>query len=259
MSHDKYGFVYDDKGSKQLVFDPEGSARTLIGFSDRRISPRNMEQSLYTDSLLRKQFSAVVCVGMSGSGKSLLALAAGMELLEDQESPIDQIVLTKPFYRVGNSDAMGTLPGDADEKMQPYLQHFKPLLKKVGWDGSYACSKRRRSTVIYEPIEFMRGKTYENSFIFVDEAQSLTWTEIYTIVSRTGEGSKIVLAGDLNQIDSGIPFHKSGLYVLQHSEVFGKADFVVSHHLKKCIRSRLAELSNQVHLEHITRKDGKQT
>lgn len=244
-----YDFVPRDGRDTLMVYTKESGYQHLIGLTDRKIQPKGKEQSCFVDSMLRPSIQAVTCTGLSGTGKTLMAIASAFELLQSQTNPIEQIVLCKPFYRVGNSDAVGTLPGEVADKIGPYIEHFKPLIKKMGYDDAYAGVMIKRGVIRFEPIEFMRGKTYENAFIVVDEAQSLTWTEIYTILSRTGQGSKIVFLGDLNQIDSGVLQRDSGLKLLHDSEEFQRSSLTAVHHLTRCHRSPIAELSNNIHLE----------
>jgi PhoH-like ATPase len=177
-----------------------------------RIQPRNREQSFALDLLLDPAVALVTLVGKAGTGKTLLALAAGLHQVAD-EHLYERLLVTRPVISLGKE--MGFLPGDLEEKMAPWMQPIVDNLDFLlgGDEGQPVRGGHRppRSNwsdlkgmglLEVEAISYIRGRSIPRQFMVVDEAQNLTPHEVKTIVTRVGEGTKIVLTGDPYQIDN---------------------------------------------------------
>ncbi len=167
------------------------------------IRPRNDEQKFALDACLDPKIQLVSLTGGAGTGKTLLALASALE----QERDFDQIILSRPTVILGNQD-IGFLPGDQKTKMSPYLQplmdnlnvikaQFRPSSKEaLKIEGLLKDEK-----LVISPLAYIRGRSLGKAFFIIDEAQNLTPHEIKTIITRAGEGTKMVFTGDIFQID----------------------------------------------------------
>lgn len=205
------------------------------------ITPRNKEQKFAIDALTREDVKLVSMTGLAGSGKTFLTLMAGMSGL--QEKKYDRIVITRSLQTVGKE--IGFLPGDIDDKMSPWLSPILDNFRVAFKDSTYFEMMRQKGQIEVSPLAFIRGRTFNNTFLIVDEAQNSTIHELKTIITRVGEGSKIVLLGDTDQIDT--PYLDSlsnGLTVVV--EKFKKHDIAAHITLMKGERSQLATLASQV-------------
>ncbi|MBO5694999.1 MAG: PhoH family protein [Lentisphaeria bacterium] len=170
------------------------------------ITPRSREQRMALHLLMDPEIPLVTLVGKAGSGKTLLALAAALELTEKQ-NVYSRILVSRPIIPLGND--IGYLPGDKDEKldawMQPIYDNLEFLLRSDKRESSARRQieeMKRNKKLELEALTYIRGRTIPNQFVIVDEAQNLTPHEVKTIVSRCGQGTKIVLTGDPDQIDN---------------------------------------------------------
>ena len=208
------------------------------------IKPRNEEQKMALDALLNPDIKLVSLTGGAGTGKTLLALAAALE----QEKDFDSIILSRPTVILGNQD-IGFLPGDQKSKMGPFLQ---PLMDNLGViKGQFRPGSKeslkiegllKDEKLIIEPLAYIRGRSLGKAFFIIDEAQNLTPLEIKTIVTRAGEGTKMVFSGDMFQIDQ--PYLDQWTNGLAHigEKMAGQALF--QHvFLRKGERSELSELA----------------
>ena len=167
------------------------------------IRPRNDEQKMAIDACLDHSRELVALTGGAGTGKTLIALACALE----QERDYDQIILSRPTVILGNQD-IGFLPGDQKSKMSPFLQ---PLMDNLGVikeqfrpgsrEAQRIDSMLSMEKLIIEPLAYIRGRSLGKCFFIIDEAQNLTPHEIKTIITRAGEGTKMVFTGDVFQID----------------------------------------------------------
>ncbi|MDA3891534.1 MAG: PhoH family protein [Salinivirgaceae bacterium] len=211
------------------------------------IEPRNAEQTFSLDALMRPEVSLVSLTGKAGTGKTLLALAAALQ----QNHMYDQVFLARPIVPLANRD-LGFLPGDVNDKIGPYML---PLYDNLGVIKHQFKTNSKEVLKIEEmlkdekllitPLAYIRGRSLSNIFFIVDEAQNLTPHEIKTIVTRAGEGTKIVFTGDINQIDSPYLDTKSnGLTYLtdrmKGQELFAHVNLI------KGERSILAELASDL-------------
>ncbi len=168
------------------------------------IGPRNAEQTLAMSALMDTEIKLVTLQGQAGTGKTLLALACALE----QRRNYHQIYVTRPVVPLSNKD-IGYLPGDIQSKLDPYMQPLWDNLKliKGNFDKHDGTPKRidemlENEKIQIAPLAYIRGRSLSNIFFIVDEAQNLTPLEVKTIVSRAGEGTKIVFTGDIHQIDT---------------------------------------------------------
>tara|TARA_A200000159_G_scaffold164833_1_gene196641 strand:+ start:216 stop:1532 length:1317 start_codon:yes stop_codon:yes gene_type:complete len=163
--------------------------------------PRNKEQQFAFDLLLDPAIPVVSLVGKAGSGKTLLALAAGLEQTFGQGAFYKKIVVTKPVEPVGKD--IGFLPGSMEEKMLPWLAPIQDNLQfLMGDDKATLELYMDKGQIEVEAMTFIRGRSISNAFIVIDEVQNMTQHEIKTVLTRVGEGTKIVLTGDIEQIDN---------------------------------------------------------
>ncbi len=210
------------------------------------IHPRNREQQFALDLLLNDDIQLVTLVGKAGTGKTLLAIAAGLHKVAD-ESVHSRLLVSRPVFPLGKD--LGFLPGDIEEKLSPWMQpifdNVELLLGNVDERG-----KRKRGYkelvdlgfLEIEALTYIRGRSIPRQYMIVDEAQNLTPHEIKTIITRAGEGTKIVLTGDPYQIDNPyVDASSNGLtYVVEKF----KAEEISGHvTLSKGERSALAELA----------------
>ncbi|MBL18250.1 MAG: phosphate starvation-inducible protein PhoH [Flavobacteriaceae bacterium] len=164
-------------------------------------NPRNKEQQFAFDLLMDRNIPVVSLVGKAGSGKTLLALAAGLEQTFGQGASYKKIVVTKPVEPVGKD--IGFLPGSMEEKMIPWLAPIQDNLQfLMGDDKATLEMYMDKGQIEVEAMTFIRGRSISNAFIVIDEVQNMTQHEIKTVLTRVGEGTKIVLTGDIEQIDN---------------------------------------------------------
>jgi len=211
------------------------------------ITARNKEQSFAIDLLLDPNVPSVSLIGAAGCGKALLAVAAGLEQVLDegsQEPIYNKLVVSRPIMPMGRD--IGFLPGTMEEKMAPWLAPVQDNLKFLMGNDKVALEMyAERGIIEIEALTYIRGRSIANAFIIIDEAQNLTAHEIKTILTRVGEGTKIVLTGDIEQIDNiYINEMSSGLtHAVEKMKEFGITGHVT---LKKGERSEVATLAAKV-------------
>ncbi|MRR53079.1 MAG: PhoH family protein [Deltaproteobacteria bacterium] len=210
------------------------------------IHPRNREQTCALDALLDDSIKIVTLVGKAGTGKTLLAIAAGLHKTAE-ENVYNRLLVSRPVFPMGKD--LGFLPGDIEEKLAPWMQ---PIFDNVelllsGHEAEKRHSKGYRELMAMgimeiEPLTYIRGRSIPNQFLIVDEAQNLTPHEIKTIVTRAGEGTKVVLTGDPYQIDN--PYVDSSSNGLTYLVERFKGQEISAHiTMMKGERSALAELA----------------
>lgn len=211
------------------------------------IEPRNAEQAFAMDVLLDPNVQLVALTGRAGTGKTLLALAAALAQHEDYE----QIMLARPIVAMSNKD-LGALPGDAKEKVAPYMQPLfdnlnviKRALSYNGREVREIDEMQQSGQLVIEALAYIRGRSLSNTYFIIDEAQNLTPHEIKTIITRAGEGTKVVFTGDIHQIDSPYLDMQSNGLVYMIDRMRGQ-DIFAHINLIKGERSQLSELAGSL-------------
>jgi len=167
------------------------------------VKPRNKEQNFSLDLLMDPAVQIVTLVGKAGSGKTLLAIAAGLaQVVEnDKLTPYKRLIVSRPIQPLGKD--IGYLPGTMEEKMTPWLAPIQDNLRYLmGNDKETLRMYTQQGTIEIEALTYIRGRSIANAFIIIDEAQNLTAHELKTIITRVGENTKVVLTGDIDQIDN---------------------------------------------------------
>lgn len=211
------------------------------------IKPRNAEQTFAVDALANHDIPLVSMTGKAGTGKTLLALASALQVRKNYR----QIYIARPVVPLSNKD-IGYLPGDVESKLAPYMQPLWDNLKVIQdqfpeTDKNYQLINNmiKEEKLVIEPLSYIRGRSLQRIYFIVDEAQNLTPHEIKTIITRAGEGAKIVLTGDIYQIDHPyLDAQSNGLsYLIEHF----KGQKLYAHvNLEKGERSELAELASNL-------------
>jgi len=213
---------------------------------DWNIDARNKEQAFAIDLLLNPDIKIVSLIGRAGSGKTLMAIAAGLQQtigLRTENNHYSRLIVSRPVQPLGKD--IGFLPGTMEEKMLPWLMPIQDNLKFLMGDRTNLEMYMEKGKIEIEALTYIRGRSIANAFIIIDEAQNLTKHEIKTIITRIGEGTKIVLTGDIEQIDN--------VYVNETSNGLAHAvesfkDYHISGHVtfRKGERSELATLASKV-------------
>lgn len=251
MHPNEFVIFKDELGSSKSaigIFNSEKRVIEQLNMLERDIwgvKARNAQQKMALELLLNDNIPLVTLTGRAGTGKTLLALAAGLFKTEEL-SLYKKLLVARPIVPMGKE--LGFLPGDKDEKLRPWIQPIYDNLEYI-----FGTQKNGRLEDIVagmrklevEALTFIRGRSIPNQFIIIDEAQNLTRHEVKTIVSRVGEGSKIVLVGDPEQIDHPyLDSNSNGLtYVLEKFKGYNEGGHVT---LKKGERSRLAQLAADI-------------
>ena len=211
------------------------------------IKARNAEQTFATDALTNNNIPLVSLTGKAGTGKTLLAIASALHVRKNYR----QIYIARPVVPLSNKD-IGYLPGDVNDKLAPYMQPLWDNIKVI--QDQYSETDKQHQTItqlvkenklVIEPLTYIRGRSLQRIFFIVDEAQNLTPHEIKTIITRAGEGVKLVFTGDIYQIDHPyLDSESNGLsYLIEHF----KGQKLYAHvNLVKGERSELAELASNL-------------
>lgn len=246
-----YKFRWDAHSDEGLVCARYDARRKQVVLVKNRqaygIRPRNEEQRFALDACLNPDIQLVSLTGGAGTGKTLLALAAALE----QEKDFDQIILTRPTIVLGNQD-IGFLPGDQKTKMSPFIQpmldninvikaQFRPSSK----EALHIEALLKEEKLLISPLAYIRGRSLGKVFFIVDEAQNLTPHEVKTIITRAGEGTKMIFTGDIFQIDS--PYLDQWSNGLTHLGEKMNGQKLFQHiFLRKGERSELSEIASKL-------------
>ena len=205
------------------------------------INPRNKEQKFALDLLTRDDIPLVTMTGIAGSGKTFLTLMAALSGLNKKK--YERIIFTRSLQTVGKD--IGYLPGSIKEKMDPWISPIVDNFRHAFKDIAYFELMREKGQIEVAPMSFIRGRTFNNCFLIVDESQNSTIHELKTVITRIGENSKIVLLGDIEQIDTPyIDTLSNGLTVV--TEKFKEESLAGHITLTKGERSELATLASRV-------------
>jgi PhoH-like ATPase len=211
------------------------------------IKPKNAEQAFAMHAILNPNIRLVTISGVAGTGKTLLALAGALEM----KNQYDQIYLARPIVPLSNKE-IGFLPGDAEEKVNPYMQ---PLWDNLSFIKNQFSDNEKKRKIIEElqaqgkiticPLAFIRGRSLSNCVFIIDEAQNLTPHEVKTIITRAGENTKVILTGDVRQIDTPyLDEQSNGMsYVIERLK---GQDLYCHVTLERGERSELANLANEL-------------
>jgi PhoH-like ATPase len=259
VSADEFRFDKDMKGHQFFIMKNNGSSalahynpankqlNRVVKQTTYGIDPRNAEQTFAIDALSNPEIQLVSLTGKAGTGKTLLALAAALQ----QHKRYKQIFLARPIVPLANRD-LGFLPGDLKEKMDPYMQPLYDNLTVIKHKFSHQSPEflrindmMKEEKLVITPLAYIRGRSLSSIFFIVDEAQNLTPHEIKTIITRAGEGTKMVFTGDIEQIDSPyLDAASNGLSYL--SDKMKDQDIFAHVNLVKGERSFLAELASKL-------------
>ncbi len=244
----KYFIMRNSNRSVLSVLDSEmENFRKIDKQTVYGIKPRNAEQTFAIDALINNDIPLVTLTGKAGTGKTLLALASALAVRKSYR----QIYIARPVVPLSNKD-IGFLPGDVESKLAPYMQPLWDNLKVIQdqfpeTDKNHQAinSMIKEDKLVIEPLSYIRGRSLQRIYFIVDEAQNLTPHEIKTIITRAGEGAKLVLTGDIYQIDHPyLDAESNGLsYLIDHF----KGQKLYAHiNLEKGERSELAELASNL-------------
>ncbi|HET9771209.1 MAG TPA: PhoH family protein [Acidimicrobiia bacterium] len=215
------------------------------------LTPRSKEQIFALDLLMDPDVSVVALSGFAGTGKTILALAAGLEQVmepgEERRGRYDKLAIYRPVVAHGKAD-LGFLPGGLEEKLSPWMAAILDNVTALTEHRSYADARRVVDEMVamerlsLESVTFLRGRSLQNQFVIVDEAQNLEVPTLKTLLTRVAEGTKIVFTGDLAQIDTPyVSAHNNALAVLM--EAFAGQECFGAVTLCKGERSKVAELA----------------
>lgn len=212
------------------------------------IHPKNIEQQFAFDALMNNEIKLVSLVGKAGTGKTLLAIAAGLECAIGQQE-YSRVLVSRPIVPMGRD--LGFLPGDVNEKLGPWMQPIFDNIdflfgnQRSGPHGATWDDLINQGMLHVEPLTYIRGRSLPNQYMIVDEAQNLTPHEIKTIITRAGEGTKIVLTGDSEQIDN--PYLDSINNGLVYSiDKLKNVEIVAHTKLQQGERSPLSEIASEL-------------
>lgn len=243
-----YFIIKNHRSSTLAYYNPE--TKNLDRVEKRHaygIKPRNAEQTFAMHALFNNNIKLVTIQGVAGTGKTLIALAAALE----QRSNFRQIYLARPIVPLNNKD-IGFLPGDIKAKINPYMEPLWDNLKVI--QNQYSENSKEYQKIkelvdneklLVTPLAYIRGRSFANIIFIVDEAQNLTPLEVKTIITRAGEGTKIIFTGDINQIDTPYLDSQSNGLSFMIDRLMGQP--LYAHiTLEKGERSELANLANEL-------------
>jgi PhoH-like ATPase len=249
----EYCTLLDESNTKKAALAKvDATGAKLIPIIDCRdgvwgIKPRNREQHFALDALLDDRIKLVTLMGKAGTGKTLLAMAAGLKrVVNDRE--FRRLVVARPTISMGKE--LGFLPGSLEEKLAPWMQPIHDALEmlsdlNMGHDHRRSGDLMRSGTIVVEALSYIRGRSIANQFMIIDEAQNLTPLEVKTIVTRVGNGTKIIFTGDPYQIDN--PYVDSSSNGFNYVVSKFRDQAIAAHiELQKGERSELAELAANI-------------
>lgn len=246
-------FLFDDNDFLAFVVRIDGQhvylrCESRDGLMNQRfwgLAPRNLDQAMAMRLLADDEVDMTVLTGPAGSGKTLLALAYGLQgILE--EGRYSKLIVARSTPPI--AEDIGFLPGTEEEKMAPWLAAFDDNLEILhGTDESCAGSieyVKERANIQFKSLNFMRGRSFNNAYIIIDEAQGLSQFQLKSVISRVGEGSKIVVLGNLAQIDNKYisPLTSGLTYLVEKSKHYEHAGVM---HIGGILRSRLAAFAEE--------------
>ena len=214
LKANEFVILEENGNSDQYVYGMYDKESDLVKLTDNRVEgvwgihSRNVEQAMALDALLDDSIRLVTISGQAGTGKTLMAIAAGLQKTTDEDI-YQKLLVSRPVFPLGRD--IGYLPGDLDEKLNPWMQPIFDNIELLLGGGTGGRQKRlsksyqeliNQGILAVEPLTYIRGRSIPNQYFIVDEAQNLTAHEVKTILTRAGEGTKIILTGDPYQIDN---------------------------------------------------------
>ncbi len=249
----EYCTLTDESNTKKAALTRVDATGTkLVPIADCRdgvwgIKPRNREQHFAFDAVLDDRVKLVTLMGKAGTGKTLLAMAAGLKrVVNDRE--FRRLIVARPTISMGKE--LGFLPGSLEEKLAPWMQPIHDALEmlsdlNMGHDHRRSGDLMRSGSIVVEALSYIRGRSIANQFMIIDEAQNLTPLEAKTIITRVGNGTKIVFTGDPYQIDN--PYVDSSSNGFNYVVSRFRDHAIAAHiELQKGERSELAELAANI-------------
>lgn len=254
LAPNQFVSIVDEEDSNRCVYGVYEAGMDKVRILQPRsegiwgITPRNNEQIFAIEALLDHRIKLVTLSGAAGTGKTLLAIACGLSQITDEDQ-YAKILVSRPIFPLGKD--VGFLPGDLEEKLNPWMQPIYDNLELLLGGNVHARQKRfsksyqeliMQGMLAVEPLTYIRGRSLPNQYFIVDESQNLTPHEIKTILTRAGEGTKVVLTGDPYQIDNPyIDSENNGLtYVIER---FKESPIAAHVTLRRGERSELATLA----------------
>lgn len=240
---DFVGFVVNI--DKEYIYLLDINKQNLMNQSFWGISPRNLEQAMAFYLLRHDNSDLMVMTGPAGSGKTLLALAYGLQVTME-EKRFNKIIVARSTPPM--AEDIGFLPGTEEEKMAPWLAAFDDNLEILHGADEHAFSSidyvKQKANIQFKSLNFMRGRSFNNALIIIDEAQGLTQFQLKSIVTRVGSNSKIIVLGNLAQIDNKYitPLTSGLTYLVEKTKSFKYASIM---HVNGIERSRLAEFAEE--------------
>lgn len=223
--------------------------KVITGSSLYGIKGRNIEQKFALDALQNEDIHVVTLRGKAGTGKTLLAIAVGLNYVLSDDYQTRKLTITRPVIPVGKD--IGFLPGDLDEKMAPWMRPVYDALDAIreadrsGRKTQLPITTELSEVIDVAPLSYVRGRSIANSFMIVDEAQNLTPHEVKTLMTRAGNGTKLVFTGDIDQIDNPYLDSESNGFSYLINKFKGQ-DIYAHIELVKGERSKLAELASHI-------------
>ena len=249
----EYCTLTEETNSKRTALTKvDASGTKLVPILDGRdgvwgIKPRNREQHFAFDALLDDRIKLVTLMGKAGTGKTLMAMAAGLKrTVLDRE--FRRLVVARPTVSMGRE--LGFLPGSLEEKLNPWMQPIHDALEllsdmNMGSEHRRSADLMRSGIIVVEALSYIRGRSIAHQFMVIDEAQNLTPLEVKTIITRVGQGTKIIFTGDPYQIDN--PYVDSSSNGFNHIISKFRDQPIAAHiELQKGERSELAELAANI-------------
>jgi PhoH-like ATPase len=207
------------------------------------LKPRNREQAFALDALMDDSIPVVVLTGSAGTGKTILTMATAMQKIQDKR--YSRCIITRPMSQV-TKYSFGALPGGIEEKFNPYLANYMTNLEQFTNNRGNIEHMIDQYHIEAIPLQFFRGASFNKCFVIADECQVLNHMDVLTIGTRIGEGSKLVIMGDLNQRDDNIIKEKTGLHKLMNDKKVKESGLVAAICLQKCERSEVARMFAEI-------------
>lgn len=237
-------------GSKSALAKYNKKSNSLVHVQKNNVCgivPRNNEQIFAIDALLDDNIKLVTLDGVAGTGKTLLMLASAIFV----RKKYSQIYIIKPIIQIGGADSVGYIPGTIEDKQSPYMLSFIDALNFIksqagkNKNGNMYDDMIKNNKIVMTMLNFIRGRSFSNIYIILDEAQNCTTHEIKTLITRAGNDCKIILAGDIDQVDNAALDKSSNGFTYVINKFSGQE--IYAHiHFEKCERSELSAIAGKI-------------